>query len=332
MDTTSQPTPKPKRSLRKLLKIVSLVLLLVVYTVGVSLGSIWWRDKSVQDAHNAIDPRRVVQDLLVKFLDLKTVKRHITYRDNADRGMLVDWDLTSDFSNPRSAKTTGFLTLTWLRDKTEYKQKLEMVLMKGGSYEGTGYFRVVDGADLTGAPKDWFKAYYQSLSFGPYSSSGKLYDRHGSYSNGTQSFGSIFSNTPYKDQMKNFSGFDFEKFNSAEFYIIAGNMREGNDKTSLAEMIRANRPYAMQNCDKDQTTAWCSGQSNSSEMQAVSGKYYESEGFGGNSLTFGPIQYWMIADLKTGWLTKFQIDEYGSDSFVTEFSAHNEPVEIKAPI
>ena len=309
--------------------IVGSIVLLIAYSAGLFAVGSWWRDKSVQDAHNAIDPKKVVQDSLVKFLDLGTVKRHITYRDNADRGMLVDWDLVSDFSNPRDAKTKGFLTLTWLRDKTEYKQKLEMVLVKGRSYTGTGYFRVVEGAELTGAPKDWFKVSFQSLSFG---SSGKLYERRGGYSNGTQSFGSIFSNTPYKDQMKNFSGFDFDKFNSAEFYIIAGNMREGNDKTSLAEMIRANRPYAMQNCDKDQATAWCSGQSNSGEMQAVSGKYYESEGFGGNSLTFDPIQYWMIADLKTGWLTKFQIDEYGSDSFVTEFSAYNEPVEIKAPI
>lgn len=108
-------------------------------------------------------------------------------------------------------------------------------------------------------------------------------------------------------------------------------MRDGNDKTSLTDMIRANRPYAMQNCQKSDTEAWCDGQTNSGEMQAVSAKYYESEGMGDHGLTFDPIQYVMVADIKSGWLKKFQINAYGGDTFVSVFSAQNESVEIKAP-
>ncbi|MFZ1812119.1 MAG: hypothetical protein WAU02_01170 [Candidatus Saccharimonadales bacterium] len=41
----------------------------------------------------------------------------------------------------------------------------------------------------------------------------------------------------------------------------------------------------------------------------------------------------IILYIKTGWLKKFQINaQYSSDSFVTQFSGYNEPVEIKAPI
>ena len=322
--------PKPSR-LKKILKPIGLVLLLVLYTVGVAAAGMWWRDKTVQDAYNAIDPRKVVQESLVKNLDLRTVKRHITYRDNADRGMLVDWDLTSDFSNPRDPKTKGFLTLTWLRDKTEYKQKLEMVIVPAKNYTNVGHFRLVEGAELTKAPTDWFTATFSSYSDG--SRSGDLYQRQGSYSYGKDSFSSIFADTPHKDAMSNFKGFNFSLYTSPAFYMVMSNMREGNDKSNLTDMIRANRPYVMQNCQKSVVEAWCDGQTNSGEMQAVSAKFYESEGFGGSSLTFEPIHYVMVSDLKTGWLKKFQINaQYGSDSFITEFSGYNEPVEIKAPI
>ena len=326
------PTPiqKPSRSVTKILKPLSLLLVLAVYTFGVAAGSIWWHDKTVQDTSNAIDPRKVVQESLVKNLDLKTVKRHITYRDNADRGMLIDWDLTSDFSNTRDPKTKGFLTLTWLRDKTEYRQKLEMVIVSAKNYTNIGYFRMVEGAELTKAPTDWFTTTFSSYSSG---NSGDLYQRQGSYGGGRGSSSSIFANTPHNDAMRNFRGFNFSLYTSPAFYMVMGDMREGNDKSNLTDMIRANRPYVMQNCQKSDTEAWCDGQTNAGEMQAVSAKFYESEGFGGNGLTFDPIHYVMVSDLKTGWLKKFQINaQYGSDSLVTTFSGYNEPVEIKAPI
>ncbi|MFZ1812116.1 MAG: hypothetical protein WAU02_01155 [Candidatus Saccharimonadales bacterium] len=329
----STSSPQPPRRIAKPLKIAGFVILALLYTAGTLAAGAWWRDTSVKNAANAIDPRKVVQESLVKNLDLKTVKRHITYRDNADRGMLVDWDLTSDFSNPRDPRTKGFLTLTWLRDKTEYKQKLEMVILVAESYTNVGYFRMVEGAELTKAPTEWVKVDFSSYSSD--SNGGKLYERAGGYNRDTRAvvYRSIFDNTPYNDSMKNFHGFDIARFTSPAFYMVMGTMRSGNDKSNLADMIRANRPYVMQNCQKSETEAWCDGQTNSGEMQAVSAKYYESEGMGGNNLTFDPIYYVMVSDLKTGWLKKFQINaQYGSDSFVTQFSGYNEPVEINAPI
>lgn len=79
-------------------------------------------------------------------------------------------------------------------------------------------------------------------------------------------------------------------------------------------MIKANRPYAMQNCQKSHIESWCDGQTNSGEMQAVSAKFYESEGLGSHDLTFDPIQYVMVADNKMGWLKKFEAKAYKGKS------------------
>lgn len=213
VNTQQSISAKPKQSLpKKSLLVLGIIAGLALYGGVVSYGTAWYLRDQDTKAGQAVDPRKVVQESLVKNLSLTTVKRHIIYRDNADRGMLVDWDLTSDFGNPRAPKTKGFLTLTWLRDKTEHKQKLEMVILPSKNYTNTGYFRVVEGAELTKAPADWFKVDFSSYSGEP--RGGKLYERQGSYSYGKDSFGSIFANTPYKDAMNNFRGFDFARYSS----------------------------------------------------------------------------------------------------------------------
>lgn len=174
-------------------------------------------------------------------------------------GMLVDWDLTSDFSNTRQPKTKGFLMITWLRGSTEYEQKLELVVIASDSYKQVGYFRIVEGNGLTNASKDWLKIDKLSELRGNQSPN-TLYTRQQQF--GRHSDKKIlraFEGQPRSDEFKNFAGFDFYTYNSPAFYMVMGNMRNRNDKSNIASTIRNNKAYVMQNCQKSTTEAWCDG-------------------------------------------------------------------------
>jgi hypothetical protein len=322
-----QPTPA-RSVVRPVLKFIGILLLILVYTGLVMFGSIWGYKKHAAqqavDKQNQINPHHVVQQALVSNLATTSFHRHITYRDNVDRGMLVTWDIDTDISNPRDPKTAGTLSVNYLRNKQTYTQTLEFVALEAKSGRHTVYARMVQGNEITGASKDWFLFdFYRPYYLDPFNKSA-LYYRDNKFD--------MFSSNAKAVGFQSFKGFDLSQYNSPGTYIIVANMRDSQEKAKIVSELQNDKAYVLQNCSKNETISWCGGSTNTGGISSIDINLATSEGLGETpGLDFEATPIWLTADNKTKRLIKLEVDAPGSDKYITQFSMYNRPLTISAP-
>lgn len=323
-----QPASEPaknQKTPRKYLKYLLVFIILITYSVALSFASIKLYQKKVADNEKAkaaqINPPSIIRQGLTNFLQTKTVKRHITYRDNLDKSMLVTWDIESDFSNPRNPKSHGTLAIEFLAGKEKHIQKLEFIAVKSAKYRNDLYFRITEGNAITNAPKDWFLLSSSDIiSFerkDPYQRDSKI---------------NLFGLNKQATGFEKFKGFNFFLYNNPAFYIIIGDMRESPEMDKITSEINNDNAYVLQDCNNDATLSWCSGSFNTGGMASITSNYATSEGLGSEpDLKFDSTHFWLTANNQTKNIEKLEVGNNDSDKFVVTYSQHNQPVSITLP-
>lgn len=317
--------------IRTALKIIGLVIAIAAYTGIVSFSSIALYKKSQKDRinaiNNAINPHKIVQQALVNDLSLNTVTRHVTYRDNIDRGMLVTWDTKSDFSNYRDPKSSGTLTVNYVRGKTNNTQQVEFVAVKGADeYTNKVYVRMVKGNEITNASSDWYT--FQTSSSWTVDNLKDLYQRNESKNS--------FTSQIQIPGFDNFKGFNIPEYNSPAAYIITAKLRDTQEKAKIVSELQNDKAYALQNCDHNTELSWCSGSTNTGGLSSINTNLATSEG-GSGGLTGQVInssQFWFTADNSKKQITKLEVDvSYtgNSDKYIVEYSNYGQAVMINIP-
>ncbi len=318
--TDAHHKPKPK-----LFKTLLIILGVVAYTAAVAyISIIGYRElKAHNDSvqQSKINPHVVVQQGLVNLLDTKSVTRHITYRDNLDKSMLVTWDIDSDFSNTRDPKSHGILTIDYLLGTAHLTQKLEFYAVKATRYQNNLYFRMTEGNAITNAPKNWFLLGSSDIiSF----ERKDLFQRDANIN--------LFGLNAKATGFEKFKGFNFFLYNNPAFYFVIGDMRDSPEKAKIISEITNDKAYVLQDCAKDRTSSWCSGSFNTGGLASITSNYASSEGEGSEpGLKFDSTQFWLTANNQTKNIDKFEVGSNDSDKFVVTYSKYNQPVSITLP-
>lgn len=316
----------PRKSNRKkAVRLVLFILAVIIYTATTAFASISWYQKRAADEEKArlerINPSSIVRDGLVGLLDTKTIARTISYRDDTDKSMLVEWKITSNFSNPRDPKTHGTLTINYIADRAAHTQELEFSTFKTKPGYNDLYFRMVAGNELTGASKDWYKLSSSDIHT---SQPRPVHQRDPKVN--------LFGLNNKAVGFEKFRGFDFFLYNDPAFYVITGDMRESPEKKKIISEIYNDKAYVLMGCDHNLVRSWCHGAFNTAGMASIVPNYAASEGLGSRpGLMFGPSHFWLTANNKSKTIETLEVGNDDSDKLRIVYSKHNQPVSITVP-
>ncbi len=314
-----------RKSAKKALRLVAFILAAIIYTVVTAFASIAWYQKRAADEEKAqlqrINPSSIIRDGLVGFLDTKTITRVISYRDDTDRSMLVEWKLVSDFSNPRDPKTQGTLTINYIADRVARTQELEFVTLKPRPGYNDLYFRMVAGNEYSDAAKDWYKL-----------SSSDIYTNQPRPVHQRDPKVNLFGLNSKAVGFEKFKGFDFFLYNDAAFYVITGDMRESPEKAKIISEIYNDKAYVLLGCDHNPARSWCHGAFNTAGMASIVPNYAASEGLGSKpGLKFESSHFWLTADNQSRTIKSLEVGGSDADKLRIVYSKHNQPVSITVP-
>lgn len=233
VDTTPLPSQKPQKPV--LLYIFAGIGILTIIAVLV-LGGLWAHGafKSHQKQLEA-SRQRTVQQGIIDLLSAQTLQQQVRYTDKDYH--TTTYKIASDFGDSGFPITKGTITNEYDRSGRHLRQTLEFVAFKGTGQADELYFRMVEGADITGAPTNWFRGLQRDIR------SMKAF--------------------------RNFWWYHYDLINSSNGTLRVGNYWSSDFKDKIIDDIHNNKAYVLAGCQASKTSTWCNGHLNPAGMRDI---------------------------------------------------------------